>query len=259
MAATLKRNNTIWPGAEPLNHEVPLKSDVTGPKSSATGLATKGPSRELSAAERLQTTPSPFKRRANDINRTSSRLEEPSQELIDSASAPLVPVPQPILTKEVKTWSQSSNTDPVDIRKTNRNPHVVPTALALDQSIVVTPRYIWDLYEAIECCSNQGDSHSGNVFLSRRRRTTNERQEGLFVVKEQRWTGNHGLKHFTKPKCPHLVELLGAFSNEDTLWTLYEEMDLSLDQIFALDCDPWSISPGTKDSQIAAIAAPVSF
>ena len=35
------------------------------------------------------------------------------------------------------------------------------------------------------------------------------------------------------------------------MWTIYEEMDLSLEQIFELDCDPWTVDPGRKDLQIA--------
>lgn len=53
------------------------------------------------------------------------------------------------------------------------------------------------------------------------------------------------------------MELHGAFQKGTNFWLLYEEMDLSLDQILGLDCDPWLINRGQKDNQIAAIASQV--
>lgn len=55
------------------------------------------------------------------------------------------------------------------------------------------------------------------------------------------------------------MDLHSAFFQDGTVWTIYEEMDLSLEQIFELDCDPWTVDPGRKDLQISAISAQVGF
>ncbi len=139
-----------------------------------------------------------------------------------------------------------------------RNHFRVPTTQSLNHSIVIIEKTVWDLYEAIAFCSNQGeDEPAGYTILSRRKRTHSHQDESLFVVKQHQSRLPEGIRHFVKPRSRFLVELHGAFHSGAHLWTLYEEMDLSLEQIFALDCDPWTICPGEKDAQISAIASHV--
>ncbi|GAB7336292.1 hypothetical protein MBLNU13_g09040t1 [Cladosporium sp. NU13] len=136
---------------------------------------------------------------------------------------------------------------------------MVPTARALNQSIVITLICVWELYEAIELCDNQGTCPDRNSSVICRRKTPSEAQDCLFVVKEQRWSGGAIPRHVVKPRSPYIVDLHSAFFQDGTVWTIYEEMDLSLEQIFELDCDPWTVDPGRKDLQISAISAQVCF
>lgn len=71
-----------------------------------------------------------------------------------------------------------------------RNPFTVPTAQSLGHSIVVTSKLVWDLYDAIEYCSNQGDNIHGYAVLSRRKRPQPYQDESLFVVKQHQYTSN---------------------------------------------------------------------
>jgi hypothetical protein len=136
---------------------------------------------------------------------------------------------------------------------------MVPTARALNQSIVITPMCVWELYEAIELCDNQGTCPDRDPSVICRRKTSSEAQDCLFVVKEQRWSGGAIPRHVVKPRSPYIVDLHSAFFQDGTVWTIYEEMDLSLEQIFELDCDPWTVDPGRKDLQISSISAQVCF
>lgn len=217
MSGKLKRTNTIWPGT------------------SASAMSLRH------SKEHEETNQSAIQDTPQDIS-LPSKTDAPTR-------------PQSVHISEDKIIAA-----PLMSRLLNR--HMVPTSKALSQSIVVTPKSIWDLYEAIEFCYNQGESGGGHTALSRRRKSTHKdltitEQDKLFVVKQQRWSTETRVRHCVKPACPYLVELYSAFCKEDVLWTLYEEMEMALEQIFELDCSPWSIEPSQKNAQIAAISLQV--
>ncbi|KAK1809301.1 hypothetical protein LTR12_016330 [Friedmanniomyces endolithicus] len=175
-----------------------------------------------------------------------------SEQKDDSSTS--LPVPKPTQRPRIEELKPHVLSRAAGMRSHFR----VPTAQSLNHSIVIIEKTVWDLYEAIAFCSNQGeDEPAGCTILSRRKRTHPHQDESLFVVKQHQSPLPEGIRHFVKPRSRFLVELHGAFHSGAHLWTLYEEMDLSLEQIFALDCDPWTICPGEKDAQISAIASQV--
>lgn len=164
----------------------------------------------------------------------------------------------PLVPKLLQT-SRQENANPQALSRAAgiRNLFTVPTARSLDHSIVVVAKTVWDLYEAIEFCSNQGEDLRSHTILGRRKNTHPHQDENLFIVKQYQYTSNDEIRNFTKPRSQFLVELHSAFCAGTHFWMLYEEMDLSLEQVLALDCDPWTVNPGQKMNQIAAIASQV--
>jgi hypothetical protein len=230
MSGSLKRAGTVWPG-----------SSATTAGSYRHGTLYTNPEEEsLGFTE-------------------GSNLEQTFNETLSDPPIEAVPPPP-----KVHANSQLNRiADRLKPRLLNR--YAVPTAGALCQSIVVTPASVWNSYEAIAVCYNQGDGVS--TLVSRVGPTSSEEhgqqfsikdQDKLYVVKEQRWESDTSIRHFIKPTCTYLVELHSAFCVQDKIWVLYEEMEMSLEQIFELECDPWSVNPGYKDAQIAAICFQVT-
>lgn len=240
----MKRSDTVWPSAGGVPHlraprARPPIEDSVRPKISNVLTKLQPPTR-----------PKPVSLPAEDLGGIS-------REFTARPEPPIIDIPAP------SQLSRANTTD--DIVMTGRsndrgpplfhlNPHKIPTHHTLNHSIVVTDKPVWDLYDALEYCVNQGDCPWGAPILSRRRGVNSEHNKTLYVIKRHRWTSNDVLRHFTKPSCPYLVALHSAFYADSTLWIVYEEMDISLDQIFELDRDPWTIAPEGRDRQIAAIS-----
>ncbi|KAK3670769.1 hypothetical protein LTR78_009341 [Recurvomyces mirabilis] len=155
------------------------------------------------------------------------------------------PIPTP---PAFSTRALDINTVSIELR----NPYDFPTSKNLDHSIVVTNKSIWKMYDPIVTRSNQGPCQQGFAILSRRKVSQRGTVEGDVIVKAQALT--MPLKHFAKPRCQNLVELYGAFRSRDTLWLLYEEMTVSLEQVFALDHSPWIVNPDQQHTQISSIS-----
>ncbi|KAK5111089.1 hypothetical protein LTR85_012264 [Meristemomyces frigidus] len=238
MAADLKRADTRWPGVRPQLDAPEQAAEPQKPE-------------ETSNKSRLLVKKGAVVQPKTSVSRLSvhTHHERPFVRL----DQPIGDVPPPRVESRT-AMSAHQGRQPRAKLALHHNPHAVPTAHALNHSIVLTPKSVWDFYEAIEYSDNQGDTSQGHATLSRRRRSHPEKDERLFVIKEQRWPSEHPLQHFKKPQCQYLVELYGAFRSDATLWTVYEEMDMSLEQIFELDCDPWTINAGQKDAQISAIS-----
>ena len=249
MPDTLNRANTIWPRAtvEPVH------------------------SRPASVADDqrdLPLEPQPFtgssnlhlkKQKHRLVKKPTSQQEPPLSSRDESKPIDGVPVPPSLRVTETAGIASEDGTRLRELLPENKiyNQHMVPTARALNQSIVITPMCVWDLYEGIELCDNQGTCPDRKSGVICRRKTSSEAQDCLFVVKEQRWSGGAIPRHVVKPRSPYIVDLHSAFFQDGIVWTLYEEMDVSLEQIFELDCDPWTVDPGRKDRQIGAISSQV--
>ena len=134
------------------------------------------------------------------------------------------------------------------------NQFLVPTKTALDHSLCLFRKPWWDFYEGVEYASNQGAAGAATI-LSRRRQLPNERPDALYVIKKQVLATNPGIRNVAKPIHDNIVTLFQVFHHEGVVSFVYEEMDVSLEQVFLLDIDPWSINPEHKDSQIAAICS----
>ncbi|EMC97299.1 hypothetical protein BAUCODRAFT_23622 [Baudoinia panamericana UAMH 10762] len=129
----------------------------------------------------------------------------------------------------------------------------VPTARTLSHNVVIVKKRVWDLYQPIDYPVNQGHKVHTSMFLCRRKNSSSDTDK-LYVIQEQKSFETGRLLHFSKPKSQYLVELYGAFTMHGTLWTIYEEMDLSLEQVLGLRCGPWTIHPERKHNQIGSIA-----
>ncbi|KAF2210283.1 hypothetical protein CERZMDRAFT_86326 [Cercospora zeae-maydis SCOH1-5] len=134
------------------------------------------------------------------------------------------------------------------------NPFPVPTKTALDHSLCLFPKPWWDIYEGVEYASNQGAAGAATI-LSRKRQLPKERPDALYVIKKQALAINPAIRNVAKPIHDNIVTLFQVFHHEGVVSFVYEEMDVSLEQVFLLDIDPWSINPEHKDSQIAAICS----
>jgi len=251
MPETLNRANTIWPRASagPLHSNPANDADdqrdptcVTQPSTSSSEIHHKRQKHRL-------------------VKKPASQQESPLSSRDENRPIDDVPVPPSLRATEIVGVVSGNRPHTGGLIPGNKiyNQHMVPTARALNQSIVITPICVWELYEAIELCDNQGTCPDRNSSVICRRKTSSDAQDCLFVVKEQRWSGGAIPRHVVKPRSPYIVDLHSAFFQDGTVWTIYEEMDLSLEQIFELDCDPWTVDPGRKDLQISAISAQVGF
>lgn len=248
MSEALKRAKTMWPRAT-VKSLGPNPMDVVGDERSIT------PGAQSSTG----TSDIHFKKERTYLTKKPPPREErpkSGEELTDS----VVTLPLSKTAAVAGVGSEDNHRTGVSHpRNKIYNQHIVPTARALNQSIVITLMCVWELYESIELCDNQGTCQDGKSSIICRRKTSSETQDCLFVVKEQRWSGGAIPRHCVKPRSSYLVDLHSAFFQDNTLWTLYEEMDVSLEQIFELDCDPWTIDPGNKDRQISAISFQVCY
>ena len=127
---------------------------------------------------------------------------------------------------------------------------------ALDHSLCLLRKPVWKFFQGLEYASNQG-TDDGDTILSRKRQPPSERPDCLYVIKKERNRAAKDIANLSKPIHENIVALYQVFSHENTISFVYEEMDLSLEQIFLLDIDPWSINPTCKDAQIAAICSQV--
>ncbi|EGP82390.1 uncharacterized protein MYCGRDRAFT_97575 [Zymoseptoria tritici IPO323] len=114
----------------------------------------------------------------------------------------------------------------------------------------------WKIYEGLEYSSNQG-SDNGAVILSRRIQRRDEPPDSLYVIQKEPYHLSDEVRTILKPMHDNIVTLYQVFHYEETLSFVYEEMDISLEQIFLLDVDPWSINPSQRDEQIASISQQV--
>lgn len=138
-----------------------------------------------------------------------------------------------------------------------RNRFVVPTQNALNHSLGLLRQPWWKIYEGLEYSSNQG-SDNGAVILSRRIQRRDEPPDSLYVIQKEPYHLSDEVRTILKPMHDNIVTLYQVFHYEETLSFVYEEMDISLEQIFLLDVDPWSINPSQRDEQIASISQQVS-
>lgn len=134
------------------------------------------------------------------------------------------------------------------------NPYVVPTRAALEHSLVVNQRSIWDIYEGLEYSTNQGKDYKGRTIVSRKR---NAPPEALSVIKQHEFEIKSSLASLTKPLNSSLVGLYQVFYDGTTLSIVYEEMDISLEQVLSLDVDPWAAD--LKDLQVGAMTRQVRY
>lgn len=251
MPETLNRANTIWPRANAGRlHADPTNDadDQQNPTCATQPLRSSSEVHSKRQKHRL-------------VKKPASQQESPPSSRDESRPVADVPAPPPLRATEIARVVSENRPHAGELLQGNKiyNQHMVPTARALNQSIVITPMCVWELYEAIELCDNQGTCPDRNSSVICRRKTSSEAQDCLFVVKEQRWSGGAIPRHVVKPRSPNIVDLHSAFFQDGIVWTIYEEMDLSLEQIFELDCDPWTVDPGRKDLQISAISAQVCF
>jgi len=242
MAGSLKRTNTIWPGAS---------SDRT--------IKTSTVPESVGDVTRSDLTP----RKPNVLLKKVKDKDEIHPKLLASfQSKPITDVPKPPIQQH---RDSSNGTGLVLAREkvAHFNSKGVPTCSSLELNIVVTTKKVWDLYEPLHFCTHQGHDHQHEAVLSCRK----GQETRLFVLKRRLLSKDTKLVHFTRPRCEYLVDLEGAFSWRDELWLIYEEMDLPLELIFALDHDPWTLYEGStmneeyddnKNRQISAIAQQVS-
>lgn len=234
MSGTLKRADTLWPRATARSFDPDLAHVASAGHESS---------------HQKRRSPGDPEARPSKLRRQWKKQDEAHEDHGSSLDRPIEDIPAPPSFKrtEAAPSNEEQSRDVVSWPKHKlHNRHMVPTAGALNQSIVITRMSVWDLYEQIEFCDNQGECSEGKSSVICRRKAPAAKEECLFVIKEQRWSGNALLSHCVKPQSAHLVDLQSAFCSGDILWTIYEEMDISLEQIFELDCDPWTVNPARK-------------
>lgn len=230
MPETLNRANNIWPSASarPL-HSNPA-NDADDQRDPAWAIQPSSSSSEIH----------PKRQKHRLVKKPASQQESSLSSRDENRPIDDVPAPPSLRATEIAGVVSGNRPHTGGLLLGNKiyNQHIVPTARALNQSIVITPMCVWELYEAIELCDNQGTCPDRNSSVICCRKTSSEAQDCLFVVKEQRWSGGAIPRHVVKLRSPYIVDLHSAFFQDGTVWTIYEEMDLSLEQIFELDYDP---------------------
>lgn len=113
----------------------------------------------------------------------------------------------------------------------------VPTKATLTHHLCVLPRNPWVIYERIEYTTKQGLDSGSKAILSRRRQHATEAPDDcLYVIKHlESHAKSEPIKTLPKLRHEHLVTLHCVFREERMFALVYEEMDLSLQQILGID------------------------
>ena len=175
MPETLNRANTIWPRAStgPLHSNPANDADdqrdqtyVTQPSTSSSEIHPKRQKHRL-------------------VKKPASQQESPLCSRDESRPIDDVLVHPSLRATEIVGVVSGNRPHTGGLLLGNKiySQHMVPTARALNQSIVITPICVWELYEAIELCDNQGTCPDRNSSVICRRKTSSEAQDCLFVVK----------------------------------------------------------------------------
>ena len=113
----------------------------------------------------------------------------------------------------------------------------VPTKATLTHHLCVIPRNPWVIYERIEYTTKQGLNYGSKAILSRRRQPVTEAPDDcLYVIKHlESHAKSKPIKTLPKLRPEHLVTLHCVFREDRMFALVYEEMDLSLQQILGID------------------------
>ncbi|GIZ48207.1 hypothetical protein CKM354_001127700 [Cercospora kikuchii] len=159
--------------------------------------------------------------------------------------------------QEAQTGTNRSLDKPSSLPSdSNVNHFHAPTKAALDHGLCLIRRSPWDSYRPLAYTMNQGTTH-GDAILSKRIHRGWQQQDTQYVVKREKKTVGEEIASVAKPLHRNIVQLFQIFGTGDRVAFVYEAMDVSLEQVFSLDVDPWSINPGCKDAQLSAICLQV--
>ena len=148
MPETLNRANTIWPRAStgPLHADPANDADDQQNPTCAT--------QPFRGSFEIH----PKRQKHRLVKKPASQQESPPSSRDESRPIADVPVPPSLRATEIVRIVSETRPHTGGLLPGNKiyNQHMVPTARALNQSIVITPMCVWELYEAVELCDNQG-------------------------------------------------------------------------------------------------------
>jgi len=99
----------------------------------------------------------------------------------------------------------------------------------------------------------QGTDHGGGTIISTIRQTGDGTAYSLYAIKQERVTTDVSLQPLTKPCHPNVTILHQIFYHNSTVSFVYEEMDMSLSQVFPIPFQPQSITGWKSHHLIGAI------
>lgn len=128
---------------------------------------------------------------------------------------------------------------------------LIPTHLILRNRVRVTQKPVSEAYRFLAYVTNQGKNYrdAGFTILGERRRF--ESHSLRFAIKVANYNEPPGT-FLTRLCHSNIVTLHEIFWHERRLSIVYEAMDFSLQQVFSVSVDPWSLSNSSKDELVGA-------
>lgn len=132
-------------------------------------------------------------------------------------------------------------------------PFTTPTYFTMQRGVCVTPRDIWGVYLGIAYTTTQGTDWCGYTVTGARRQTGDGTVHPLYAIKEEDFTTEVSLQPLPKPLHPNVTALHQVFYHDATVSFVYEEMDLSLTQLFSRPLQPSILYSGKSQQLIGAV------
>lgn len=148
------------------------------------------------------------------------------------------------------------NDDPSDRSHRLRNVFATPTLCALYNSIFIHTADVWDFYEGVHFCFDQGD----HLTALCRRRSGRGRSwafcstihEPLYTVKCARESSAWQMRNLVNVRHANIALPLMAFRDRRRLYFVYEQCHVTLGQVVDILLSQSSTN-GSWDFQVAAI------
>jgi len=140
-----------------------------------------------------------------------------------------------------RTLKHSAQDTSPQIAQNPRKKILGPSALTLAHRLCVLDKNIWTVYASMFQAGNQGSDEGASVSLSRLRQNPDEKPDPLYIVKREAIDAARIVSTFVKPSASNVVTLHCAFRHDDFVYTVYEEMDLSLTQVLSFDLERHSL------------------
>lgn len=140
----------------------------------------------------------------------------------------------------------------------HRHSFTVPTHSTMQRGICVMPKDVWQIYCGISYTVTQGTDHGGRTINSTLRHTGDGTAYPLCAIKQERVTADVSLQPLTKPCHPNVTILHQILYHDSTVSFVYEEMDMSLSQVFSIPFQAQLMNRWKSHHLIGAIFKQVS-